>query len=200
MQVLQVWVVDLLCDDAAQTQLLRRAGGGFREVVQVIDEGGAEFDGLHGPQHTDAVHGFPGDKAFHGESQPVEGPFDVLGEALEQGAAYMGVDIDDAGHDDPTGKAALDGALRDLRRGASADADDPVVLQQDPAFLVDLILFVLRDDLCAIQQCLYGRFLLYIRDMIIWYYLIKDINRRGFSFFGREKCMAMGMLFEKGGK
>lgn len=49
MQVLQVGVVDLLCDDAAQTQLLRRAGGGFREVVQVIDEGGAEFDGLHGP-------------------------------------------------------------------------------------------------------------------------------------------------------
>lgn len=148
MQVLQVGVVDLLCDDAAQTQLLRRAGGGFREVVQVIDEGGAEFDGLHGPQHTDAVHGFPGDKAFHGESQPVEGPFDVLGEALEQGAAHMGVDIDDAGHDDPTGKAALDGALRDLRRGASADADDPVVLQQDPAFLVDLILFVLR-MICA---------------------------------------------------
>lgn len=178
MQVLQVGVVDFLCDDAAQTQLLRRAGGGFREVVQVIDEGGAEFDGLHGPQHTDAVHGFPGDKAFHGESQPVEGPFDVLGEALEQGAAYIGVDIDDAGHDDPTGKAALDGALRDLRRGASADADDPVVLQQDPAFLVDLILFVLRDDLCTIQQCLHGRFLLYIRDMILWYYLIKDIKSK----------------------
>lgn len=178
MQVLQVGVVDLLCDDAAQTQLLRRAGGGFREVVQVIDEGGAEFDGLHGPQHTDAVHGFPGDKAFHGKSQPAEGPFDVLGEALEQGAAYMGVDIDDAGHNDPTGKAALDGALRDLRRGASADADDPVVLQQDPAFLVDLILFVLRDDMCAIQQCLHGRFLLYIRDMILWYYLITDIKSK----------------------
>ena len=60
----------------------------------------------------------------------------------------MGVDIDDAGHDDPAGKAALDGALRNLRRGASADADDPVVLQQDPAFLVDLILFVLR-MICA---------------------------------------------------
>ena len=29
-----------------------------------------------------------------------------------------------------------------------ADADDPVVLQQDPAFLVDLILFVLR-MICA---------------------------------------------------
>lgn len=66
----------------------------------------------------------------------------------------------------------------DLRRGASADADDLVVLQQDPAFLVDLILFVLRDDLCAIQQCLYGRFLLYIRDMIVWYYLITDIKSK----------------------
>ena len=90
----------------------------------------------------------------------------------------MGLDIDDAGHDDPTGKAALHGALRDLRRGASADADDLVVLQQDPAFLVDFILFVLRDDLCAIQQCLYGRFLLYIRDMIVWYYLITDIKSK----------------------
>ena len=90
----------------------------------------------------------------------------------------MGVDIADAGHDDPTGKAALDGALRDLWRGASADADDLVVLQQDPAFLVDFILFVLRDDLCAIQQCLYGRFLLYIRDMIVWYYLITDIKSK----------------------
>lgn len=51
--------------------------------------------------------------------------------------------------------------------------DDPVVLQQDPASLVDLILFVLCDDLCAIQQCLHGRFLLYIRDMILWYYFIE---------------------------